>query len=78
METCIRNIKEEDWKDFKSEAAKKGMPLGDFFSELLREHKKASKDPWNKILKGKRTLNKKTLDKIKAVHEEFRRDFRFR
>ncbi|MBW2986039.1 hypothetical protein KY333_01585, partial [Candidatus Woesearchaeota archaeon] len=78
METSIRNIKEEDWIYFKVEAVKKGLSLGNFFSELLKEHKKIAKNPWKDILKGPRTLDNKTLDRIKAVHEKYRKDFKFR
>lgn len=78
METCIRNIKEEDWKYFKSEAVKKNLKLGDFFSTLINEHKKAAKNPWNDILKGKRIFSNKDLDEIKSRCDKFRKEFRFR
>ena len=78
METCIRNIKEEDWKYFKAEAVKKDLKLGDFFSELLHEHKKAAKNPWNKILHGKKFLTKNSAEEMHKAIKEFRKDFEFR
>lgn len=74
----MRNIKEEDWRYFKVEAVKKGMSLGDFFSELLKRYKEASKNPWDKILHGKKLLTKKNAEEMHKAIKEFRKDFEFR
>lgn len=78
METCIRNIKEEDWQYFKAEAVKKNLKLGDFFSELLKEHKNSAKNPWDKILNAKKILNTKNAEDMHKAIKEFRKEMEFR
>ncbi|MBI4449225.1 hypothetical protein HY641_04325 [Candidatus Woesearchaeota archaeon] len=36
--TTIKGIDEETWKTFKTEAAKHGATMGDFFGMLLQKH----------------------------------------
>ncbi|MBW2968581.1 hypothetical protein KY314_00475 [Candidatus Woesearchaeota archaeon] len=78
MEVCMRNVKESSWKHFKTAAAKRGMPLGEFFNELSYEIDRISKNPWDKILNRKRIFTDKELKEMEKAMKEFRRDFKFR
>ncbi len=75
----MRNINEEDWAYFKTEAAKSGLSLGSFFSVVLKTHKEVkAADPWKEILHGKRIFTERELCGIKARCADFRKRFRFR
>ena len=42
MNVCIKGIREKDWRYFKSEAAKAGMTLGEYFSIVVSREKERS------------------------------------
>lgn len=79
MNISIKNIKEEDWRLLKSEAAKHDLKIAEFLNIVLAEHKKREeRNNWNEIIHGPKFLNAKDTDKIKEVMEEFRKEFEFR
>lgn len=78
MNIAIKNIKEEDWRLLKSEAAKHNLKIAEFLNTVLLEHKKREeKNNWNEVLYGPKFLNEKDTAKIKEVMEELRKEFEF-
>lgn len=79
LTTCIKNIEEDSWRLFKSEAAKHDMQLGDFFSKVVEDHTTRERgNNWDIILNKKRTLTKNQVKGLKKYTKEFRRGFKFR
>ncbi len=80
MDVCIKNINEEDWREFKSESIHHGLKVGDFFNKIIREHKeKCGGSNWEIILKGKKELKGVLTSKDYAsLRSEFRTGFRMR
>ena len=79
MNISIKNVKEEDWRLIKSEAAKENLNMGEFLNRIVSEYKKSEKKGgnWNKILYGKKFLDNKDAAKIKRVMKDFRKEFEF-
>ena len=80
MNISIKDVREEDWRTMKSEAAKENLKIGEFLNKVLTEYRKAEMDSgnWNKILKGEKYLNDKDAEIIKKSAREFRKGFDFR
>ncbi|GEM_PF-2939492 len=80
MNISIKDVREEDWRILKSEAAKEDLKIGEFLSKVLMEYKKAEADSgnWNAILNGKKYLSGKDAEIIKKSTKEFRKGFDFR
>lgn len=79
MDVCIKNIKDEDWRLFKSESARHGMKTGDFFSALVEEHKELCARPNLKsVLYRKKTLSDEDAGNIRKSMKEFREGLKFR
>ena len=49
MDIAIKNIKEEDWRLVKSEAARRDLKIGELISKIISEYKDKSKGNWNDI-----------------------------
>jgi len=78
---ALKNVKKETWLQFKSESARHGMSMSEFFETLVREHKGrggSHKAAWDKILKRKPLLTKREADELKEAIDEFRKGFAFR
>ena len=79
MDVCIKNINDEDWLAFKSESARHGMKMGEFFSKIVDEHKEmCSKFNTKEFLFGKKTLSEEDAKNIRKAMKEFRKGFEFR
>jgi len=80
MDVCMKDIDESDWRFFKSESAKHGVKVGEFFNALIGEHKERCKNSnWKSILFGKKTL-KGIVERedFKPIRNEFRERFMMR
>ncbi len=77
MDVCIKNIDDEDWATFKSESAKHGIKMGDFFGTLVEEHEgKCTESNWDKVLFGEKICKGMiTREEGKKIRESFQRDF---
>ncbi|MFH1828311.1 MAG: hypothetical protein ABH824_03545 [Nanoarchaeota archaeon] len=80
MDVCIKNINDDDWRNFKSESVKHGLKLGDFFNKLVKEHHLRCKESnWENILYGKKKLKKVLMkEDAKKIRSEFRENFNMR
>lgn len=79
MDVCIKNINDDDWWAFKSESAKHGMKMGEFFSKIVDEHQEmCSKFTMKDLLAGKKTLTNEDAGNIRKAMKELRKDFKFR
>lgn len=80
MDVCIKNINDDDWRNFKSESVKHGLKLGDFFNKLVKEHHSRCKESnWENILYGKKKLKKVLMkEDAKKIRSEFRENFNMR
>ena len=80
MNISIKNVKKEDWRIIKSEAAKNDLNIGEFLNRVMTDYKRKYKEEtnWNEILYGDKVLNEKDTAKIKEVMEGFRKEFEFR
>ena len=80
MDACIKNIKDEAWREFKAESARHGLPLGHFFSKLVSDHgHQCKKGNADEILYGEKPLKKvlKDID-YKKIRTDFRKNFKMR
>lgn len=82
MEVCIKKIREDDWGYFKSEAVKKNVPMGKFFSIVVGVYKKRDNEGnnWDEILNSRPVLDRNSVDDIEKEIERFRNeevDFRY-
>lgn len=80
MDVCIKNIADDDWITFKTESAKHGVRMGDFFSRLVEEHEeKCTESNWDKVLFGEKICKGMvTSEEGKKVRELFRKGFSMR
>ncbi|MBI2138714.1 hypothetical protein HYU13_03940 [Candidatus Woesearchaeota archaeon] len=80
MEKLLKQVRREDWQEFKAEAALHNERLGEFLTRLVKEHKLKEKLPnagWDYILKGKSTLSEHDAEKIKESLALFERETGF-
>ena len=78
MDTCIKNVKPEAWKMFKSEAVNHDTSMGEFFNILIENHMRFEKKAevgWKKLETGKATLSDKEADIVQEASKEFRKNF---
>ena len=80
MDACIKKIEEEKWRFFKSEAARRNVPMGRFFSIVVEAYKNGSKEGsnWDEILNSKPVLDRRSVDEVKRGIEKLRDEFDFR
>lgn len=80
MDISIKNVREDDWRILKSEAAKHNLKIAEFLNRVLMEHKKKeeNKGNWDEIMYGKRVLTERDAKKIKEAMQDFRKEFEFR
>jgi len=81
MTVVIKNIPEDKWRSFKSEAARRGEKLGEFFAHLVDDYMKKERnadEAWNAVFKKKAFLSEEEAVKMKEISREFRRNFRMR
>lgn len=81
MVVVIKDIPQEKWRVFKSEAARSGVKLGIFFGKMLDEYiknKKSGDFSWNKILNDKPFLTEKEANVIRNASNELRKNFKMR
>ncbi len=79
MDVCIKNINGESWRTFKAESAKHSMKMGEFFSELVEEHKeRCNKSTLKDLLFSKKTLTEEDAKNIRESMREFRKGFKSR
>ena len=80
MNISIKNVREEDWRTLKSEAAKHDLKIAEFLNKVLEEHKKreVKRGNWDEIMYGKRVLTENDAKKLKEAMKDFRKEFEFR
>ncbi len=80
MDACVKNIEDESWRTFKSEATRHGLKLGEFFSKVVSEHEnRCHTNNWRALLHGKKKLKGVlTRDDFTKLRNEFRRGVRMR
>ena len=77
---ALKGVRKEVWQEFKSDSAKHGMRMGNFFEKIVQEHHAQEgqiKKSWDHILRGKPTLTKKEAEELKSAFQEFRKGFTF-
>ncbi len=74
----LKNIPEEDWIKFKTEAAAHDMKMAQFLSYVLREHtdKKHSKGRWEAILRWRSGRSMAELNKMEKKLTDLRHGFK--
>jgi len=78
MEKLVKGISRESWKEFRSEAAKHGYKVGEFFSYLVEEHTKMEEKSrnWDSLFKRK-PLNEKDAMKMREAVKLFEKEHAF-
>ncbi len=73
MERLLKGVSEKSWRDFKGEAAKHGMKMGEFLGYLVDEHKKTEheKGAWDFIQKRERIITDAEAEVMKRAIEDF-------
>ncbi|MDO8642016.1 MAG: hypothetical protein Q7R76_00290 [Candidatus Woesearchaeota archaeon] len=80
MDACIKNINDEEWREFKSESARHGMKMGDFFTKLVADHRQqCTKGNAKEILFGEKPLKDLLKDvDYKKIRGHFKKTFKMR
>ncbi|HLD83316.1 MAG TPA: hypothetical protein VI979_00495 [archaeon] len=78
MQKLVKDVKEENWKAFRAEAAMHGLKVGEFFGYLVEEHVKMERkiDNWDSLLKRK-ALTEKDAKKMKEALKIFEKEYDF-
>lgn len=77
--TALKGVDREAWKLFKAEAAKHGMTMGEFFSEMVKEHAmKEEKSNWDAILGFAGSISGKEAREMRRKARKIRTDFSLR
>ena len=79
MAIVIKNVPEDKWRIFKSEAARHGEKHSEFFSTLIDEHMQneaKAKDTWDFILNGKPSISQKEAAVMRNASRALRRSFK--
>ena len=81
MTVVIKNVSDEHWRLFKSEAAKQGMNLGAFFDLLVDEHfqyKSEAERSWKTIFQNKPFLTAKDAGIIEESSTDIRKKYKIK
>ena len=77
--TALKGVDREAWRLFKAEAAKHGMTMGEFFSEMVKEHAmKETKSNWDAILGFAGIISGKDAGEMRKKAREIRTAFSLR
>ncbi|HLD60070.1 MAG TPA: hypothetical protein VI912_03690 [Candidatus Bilamarchaeaceae archaeon] len=73
----LKNVSEEDWIKFRTEAIAHDMTIPEFLSYLIREHIKKyhTKSKWDKILSTRLNLDIKEWQEMEKTIEHVRGSF---
>ena len=76
MDACIKGIGEEHWRIFKSESAKHGLKMGEFFNSIVNEHReRCSSSNREEILFGEKPLKGiLTREEGRKIRKEFEKN----
>ena len=77
MDVCIKNVDENAWRTFKSEAVKKNVKVGTMFN-LLIKNKSSENSNLGNILYGKKFFTDRDVNNIKKVMTNLRKEYEFR
>jgi len=73
----LKNVPEEDWITFKTEAIGHNMTIGEFLAYLIREHiKKHDNTRWKRILSYRSTRTKEEIEEHEKQIKKFRETFK--
>ena len=77
---ALKNVRKEVWQRFKSESARQGLKMGEFFERLVEKHAHAEikSAVWEKIFRGKPLLSEAEARELRSAIGKFRRGFVFR
>ncbi|MEK6960540.1 MAG: hypothetical protein AABX47_05170 [Nanoarchaeota archaeon] len=78
---ALKNVSEDAWLRFKSESARRGLKMGEFFERLLDEHSQSgrgSRAAWDRVLKGRPLLTDEDSKEMKKRMKDIRQEFEFR
>ena len=80
MDIAIKNVREEDWRLLKAEAARENLKIGEFFGKLVKLYRqKEGKGNRDEILYGRKMmLTDKEAEGMREAIREFRKGFEFR
>lgn len=77
--TSIKGVDRETWRLFKAEAARHGMPMGKFLSDVVKEHAmNESKNNWNEILEYAGSISGEEARRMKKEAAKMRKSFSLR
>ncbi|MBI4181966.1 MAG: hypothetical protein HY520_03290 [Candidatus Aenigmarchaeota archaeon] len=72
MDRLIRNVKKEEWKTLKVEAARHGLPIAAFLGHLLEEHRDRPEGRgWEAIRNSKRIFTDAEAKEMKKAAAAF-------
>ncbi len=74
----VRNIKEETWQEIKTEAAKRGMNMNEYFDHMLESSKKYEELIWDHILNHPKNISDKEAANMKRYVKQLRTEKWFR
>lgn len=75
---ALKGVSKKTWQLFKSESARHGLNMGDFFKKILEEHLQNSHASWDDILRGRALLSEAEAKELKKSAKKFRKGFSFR
>ena len=74
----IKDVKEEDWLEFKAMAAKNGIKMGKLFGILIKNYKTRKDDLWDYALNPKHTISSKDAEEMHKRVKKLRKEYGFR
>lgn len=75
----LKNVREEDWVTFKTEAITHSMNLGEFLAYLVQEHaKRHDNSRWKRILDHRSGRSKEEIKAHEETIAKFRETFTLR
>jgi len=80
MEKLIKGVKPKNWSEFKIEASKHGMKVGEFLGYLVEEHKSIEKarNGWDHAFsKREKILTDADAEKMRKAIAEFEEEYDF-
>ncbi len=70
----IKGIDRERWLKFREIAARKGLKLGELFSDMIEEYNKKSDEFWDKILSGEKRISDKEAEEMHKTVRKLRKE----
>ncbi|MAE49389.1 hypothetical protein CMI48_01030 [Candidatus Pacearchaeota archaeon] len=70
----IRNVNEETWRELKTLAAKRRVPLGTLLKNMITEYKKETNNAWDAILNTEKIISDEEAEDLEEITKGMRKE----